>query len=113
MSEHNPSISVSTDGNNNVTLTIWLDIINDDAVRVTLSPGRAAVLLRDLASQTTYAMAAAAVSVARGDCGTCGNTRMIKVPVPGGRESNDHCPDCQAQTRDSFPLVPQIGGGLT
>lgn len=106
------SISVGVDVNDNVELTIWLDIIEAEAIRVSLSPGRAASLLRDLTNQTTYALTGSATSIARGDCGTCGNVRMVKVAAPGGRESNNHCPDCSVETKGGYPLRPQVGGGL-
>lgn len=106
------SISVSTDANSSILLTIWTDIVAEEAIRVRLSPGRGATLLRDLANQVTYSLTSAATSIARGDCRTCRNVRMIQVPTTGGRETNDHCPDCRVAFVDSFPLVPQVGGGL-
>jgi hypothetical protein len=108
-----PSISVDRDGNNNVQVTIWTDIINGEALRIRLSPGAAATLLRDLSNQVTYSLTGVAMSIARGDCETCRNTRMVQVPAPGGRMDNAHCPDCRTEMgRSGFPLVPQVGGGL-
>lgn len=106
------TVSVSTDINSNLLLTIWTDIVEGEAVRITLSPGRAATLLRDLTMQTTYALTAAAMGAARGDCATCVNVRMVKTVGAAGRESNDHCPDCRVDAAAGFPRVPQVGGGL-
>lgn len=111
-----PSITIERDGNDNVCLTIWTNILEGEAVRVRLNPGVAASFLASLAQQTAYSLTRAAASIALGDCPTCKNTRFVKV-LDRGRESDAHCPDCTTpETRTirgrDFPPRPQIGGGL-
>lgn len=65
-----------------------------------------------LTAITNSAMAClqgAASDLARGNCATCGNTRLVKQAKPNGSEWNEHCPDCSSGTRMvAFKDVPSV-----
>jgi hypothetical protein len=65
--------------------------------------------LQDVNSTGLHVIDDAARDLAYGDCRTCNNVRLVRTVGPGGRESNEHCPDCRAGGNLApFSNVPMI-----
>lgn len=110
-----PSVSIDADSNHRVQFTVWTDVLNGEAFRFVLEPHEALGLLAQLANHAGHCATRAAQTIQAGDCPTCKNMRLIEVPAPGGRMSNDHCPDCRATLNAAYhqPFArPRIGGGI-
>lgn len=109
------SIGVQHDGDNRVLISVCTDVLTGEGMVLRLEPAAALDLLADLANQTRYSATRAAQDIQIGDCETCRNTRLVDVPAPGGRVSNDRCPDCGPAYYAALETPyarPRIGGGI-
>lgn len=117
MSTGDSNIRWSIDNDHNSRLVIridrWLDSGADvqEIVTLRLGPGDALDFMAKVAQHTSFSVRDAGVALARGDCDTCGNTRLIDQPK-NGRSWMVSCPDCHPGDHREFPPVPQIGGGV-
>jgi hypothetical protein len=101
--------SVDYDPTNFDVLLRWFDM-GDVATEARVPVEALPSLLRNLTNSATYAMAGAAESMAKGECATCSNFRMIETERPGGRTWQVHCPDCSPNgSITPFGNVPVIG----
>ena len=103
---------------------VQADAISHDLVLTVYArdgrPGETAAIIRVpahdipdfLTAITNSAMSClkdAASDLARGDCGTCGNTRLVENIKPNGTKWNEHCPDCNsAGTLTPFKDAPSV-----
>jgi hypothetical protein len=56
------------------------------------------------------ALSIAAKRIEVGHCETCGNVGLVDKPGPGGRMSNEYCPDCRGRwPAEPFKSAPTIG----
>jgi hypothetical protein len=98
-------VKVSADNDQgDVLFTAYLDGYDHPATVIRLDAFAALQLLQDM---TGHALRAAQEQVDAwrlGDCPECGNTRMVKVPAPGGRTERVHCPRCSVRPgRADYP----------
>ena len=80
---------------------------------VQVPPHEVLTLLRKVVQEGSCALEDVAEAYAYGECGTCRNARLVKVPRHG-REILEYCPDCR-KGRDAVPFkdwpAPRAGGG--
>lgn len=109
------TVSVERAPNGAVRFTAWTDMIGGANIRLDIPLDQALGLLRDLANVAASQVHHSLVAIHTGDCATCGNTRLVATTGPGGRPSNDRCPDCGPDyaraTRHPYAM-PQLGGGI-
>lgn len=104
------AVSVDRDGDNDIRLTLWVDPMSVETIRVKLPLADAVDLLRNFSNQVTYAVEDAVRSLQMGDCPQCKNARVVDDP-DSKQGFNMHCPDCRPNPLPPFAR-PRIGGGV-
>lgn len=108
------SLSIDTDHDGRLMIRRWGDVIAGDKTEIWVEAHEIPDLLRDLTNAAMTALTHVARAMEEGDCETCGNTRLVEEPAPGGRTWSVHCPDCTAgrSRPEPFAEYPRIGGGM-
>lgn len=109
-------MSLYSDGDRNLVLKF---IDHDkppaewDVFEHKIAPDEQGYVLAQIANMVNSNLNDVMRDVLRGDCPTCRNFRLVDTVAPGGRKSNEYCPDCTAgQDTKPFEHYPIVGGGL-
>ena len=113
----NPRIRVSIDEDidHNVVLRFsdYGEHLGAEVFTYRITPEDQLAFLRDLANQISNSINSVARSIARGDCATCQNVRLVEEERHHGKMWQVHCPDCSPEGGGQpFEHYPIVGGGL-
>jgi hypothetical protein len=104
---------IDTDHKGNLTLGWWIMVGSKggtrDVAHCNIPAHSIPTFLSDVTRDAMYVLRDVGKAIAYGDCGTCGNRRLVDIEVHG-RPSNKNCPDCREGKRvpEAFEEYPRL-----